>query len=232
MSNDQIRAAAPPAPPGVQAGRRYALTALIAVNVAVAVIASVMIVVRDGFDLAAVFYDGVSPLHEWGELNGPSIEDGAYWRLLTSMFLHYGVLHLLANLLLLWLAARRLEPLAGSGTVLTVYLLSGLGAAVAVYYFDPEVLTAGASGAVFGLIAALLVVSLRARANTTLPLVLLGVGLVATFAVPGMSIAAHAGGLLVGSILALGFSRANIRLAVTAATAVLLVALAVARQFL
>ncbi|MEO3855335.1 rhomboid family intramembrane serine protease [Acrocarpospora sp. B8E8] len=230
MSNDQIRAVTSPAPPEAQAGRRHALTALIAVNVGVAVIASVMIVVRDGFDLAAVFYDGVSPLHEWGELNSPAIEDGAYWRLLTSMFLHYGVLHLLANLLLLWLAARRLEPLAGSGTVLTVYLLSGLGAAVAVYYFDPEVLTAGASGAVFGLIAALLVVSLRARANTTLPLVLLGVGLVATFAVPGMSIAAHAGGLLVGTVLALGFGRA--RLAVTAATAVLLVALAVARQFL
>ncbi|GAA0984740.1 hypothetical protein GCM10009555_059030 [Acrocarpospora macrocephala] len=229
MSNDQIRAVTSPAPPATQAGRRHALTALIAVNVAAAVIASVMIVVRDGFDLAAVFYDGVSPLHEWGELNGPAIQDGAYWRLLTSMFLHYGVLHLLANLLLLWLAARRLEPLAGSGTVLTVYLLSGLGAAVAVYYFDPEVLTAGASGAVFGLIAALLVVSLRARANTTLPLVLLGVGLVATFAVPGMSIAAHAGGLLVGTVLALGFGRA--RLAVTAATAVLLVALAVARQF-
>ncbi|WP_066370628.1 rhomboid family intramembrane serine protease [Herbidospora mongoliensis] len=210
--------------------RHPATTALVAVNVLVALVASVMITVADGFDPGLIFLDGVSPLHEWGEMSGEAVDGGEYWRLVTTLFLHYGLLHLLANMIMLWVAARVLEPAVGTTDFLIVYALSGLAASVAVYYTAHDVLTAGASGAVFGLFSALLVVSVRRKLPLWLPLVLLAFGVVTTFALPGMSVAAHAGGLVAGAVAATaivygGRSRTPILVAV-AALLILLVVLA------
>ncbi|WP_066950907.1 rhomboid family intramembrane serine protease [Microtetraspora fusca] len=236
MSNDQVTGAPreQAAEPGAAAGgggggeRRLVMKALIAINAMVALITSVMIVAADGFSPSGLLLDGVSSLHEWGEMSGRAVDGGEYWRLVTTMFLHYGLLHLLANMVLLWLAARKLEPVLGSGRFLVVYLLSGLGSSTAIYYADHSVLTAGASGAVFGLFTALLVASLRLKLNLWLPLILLAFGVVTTFALPGMSVAAHAGGLLVGAVVACGYLLARrdaVRLAVPIATAVVLLVL-------
>ncbi|GAB1818961.1 rhomboid family intramembrane serine protease [Herbidospora sp. RD11066] len=180
--------------------RHPATTALIAVNVLIALVASVLIAAADGFDPGLILLDGVSPLHEWGEMSGAAVDDGEYWRLVTTLFLHYGLLHLLANMIMLWVAARILEPAVGTTDFLITYGLSGLAASVAVYYTAHDVLTAGASGAVFGLFSALLVVSIQRKLALWVPLILLAFGIVTTFALPGMSVAAHAGGLVAGAV--------------------------------
>ncbi|GIH80199.1 rhomboid family intramembrane serine protease [Planobispora longispora] len=233
MSNDQLTpgtTAPQTAPPGA---RRPVMTALIAVNVLVAIAASVMITIADGFDPGLILLDGVSPLHEWGEMSGKAVDGGEYWRLFTTLFLHYGLLHLLANMVLLWLAARRLEPALGSVPLLVTYVLSGFGASLAVYYTAHDSLTAGASGAIFGLFSALLLTGLKQRLNLWLPAILLAFGVVTTFVLPGMSVAAHAGGLLVGAVAALAYTYAtSLRTAILTATAVILAALTIAARFL
>lgn len=198
MSNDQLE---------VTRVRRPATMTLIGVNVAVAVVASVLIVIKDRFDPAAVFVDGVSSLHVWGEMSGQGVNSGQVWRLVTAMFLHYGLIHLLANMLLLWLAGRVLEPLLGTARFVVLYLLSGLASSAAIYFFDPDVLTAGASGAIFGLLAAYLITSVKHRLSLWLPLLLLVLGIGGTILVPGMSIPAHAAGLLVGAAVTLAYPR-------------------------
>ena len=217
--------------------QRLVVKGLIAVNVVIAVIGLVMIAMTDGLDGPAAMVDGISKLHEWGEMDGRGVDDGEAWRLGTSMFIHYGLLHLAVNMVMLGLAGWRLEPLLGSRRFLGTYLLSGFAAAVATYFFSHDALTAGASGATFGTFAALFVVALRLGLSKVLPAVLVLVGVVATFAIPGMAIAAHVAGLLVGAIVAAAYayptgdSRARIQRTVPLATlAVLAILVAVAAQ--
>ncbi|KQS63655.1 MFS transporter [Modestobacter sp. Leaf380] len=188
--------------PGRAARARRMTTALVAVNVLVAVVGLVVVGRQQGLTLEDVVWDGIGPLHLAGEMNGPAVDDGQVWRLGTASFLHYGLGHLAVNMLLLVLAGRRLEPVLGPARFLGVYLLSALGAGVATYLLDHGSLTAGASGAVFGLFAALLLVDLRLGRNPALAVGLVLVGAVTTFAVPGTAVAAHVGGFLVGAVLA------------------------------
>ncbi len=211
--------------------RRLVVKGLIAVNVVVAVVGLVMIAFADGLDATGAMVDGISRLHEWGEMDGRAVDDGEAWRLGSSMFVHYGLLHLAVNMLMLGLAGWKLEPLLGSRRFLVTYLLSGFGAAVATYLFSHDALTAGASGATFGTFAALFVVALRLGLSKVLPAVLVVVGVVATFAIPGMAIAAHVAGLLVGAVVAAGYAyptgetRDTVRRAVPLATLAALVIL-------
>ncbi|MBT8226411.1 MAG: rhomboid family intramembrane serine protease [Dactylosporangium sp.] len=138
------------------------------------------------------------------------VANGEYYRLFTSMFLHYGIMHLLMNMWALWVLGRPLEATLGRARFLALYLLSGLGGSVAVYLFsNPHAPTAGASGAIFGLFAALFVVlrRLRRSASGILPVLLLN--LVITFTVPGISIAGHLGGMAVGALVAVGLAYAS-----------------------
>ncbi|WP_156761508.1 rhomboid family intramembrane serine protease [Microbacterium karelineae] len=126
------------------------------------------------------------------------------WRVLTAAFVHSGFWHVGLNMLALWMVGRSLEPILGSWRFLTTYLLSAAGgsAAVALLAFSTPVV--GASGAIFGLFGALLVVGRHLGANMTGIYVVLGINLVIGF-IPGMNIAwqAHLGGLVVGA--AVGF---------------------------
>ncbi|HEX5542004.1 MAG TPA: rhomboid family intramembrane serine protease [Micromonospora sp.] len=135
-----------------------------------------------------------------GPLHG--VVAGEYYRLFTSMFLHYGLLHLLMNMWALWIIGRTLEGALGRARFLTLYLVSGLGGSVAVYYFAPTSLAAGASGAIFGLFAALFVILRRLGRDTSGVVPILVINLIFTFTVPGISIAGHLGGLVVGAIAA------------------------------
>ena len=100
-------------------------------------------------------------------LTGAVSEDGEYWRLFTCLFLHFGIMHLANNMLVLFAIGTILESGIGHARTLAVYLLSGVGANFFSYYLslkkDEQVLSAGASGAVFGLMGAMIFAALFAR---------------------------------------------------------------------
>ena len=136
------------------------------------------------------------------------------WRFLTAAFLHatggtYGVAHILFNMYALFLVGPYLEHVFGRSRFVGLYLLSALGGSVAFELLTPDVnqlgqisYTVGASGAVFGLFGALLVVQRRLRMPLNSILGVLGVNLLLGFFLPGIAWQAHLGGLLVGAAAA------------------------------
>jgi membrane associated rhomboid family serine protease len=129
------------------------------------------------------------------------VADGEWWRVITGGFLHFGPIHLLFNMLALWVIGRDIEPALGHARFLAVYLVSLLGGSAAVMLFStPNALVAGASGAVFGLMGALAVLLRRLRIPLGQVGGLIVVNLVITFLLPGISVAGHLGGLAVGAI--------------------------------
>lgn len=192
-------------------GRRRVLLVLLAVNSVVTVVGLVIIAVRTGLTADDALFDGISVVHEAGEMYGPAVRDGQVWRLVTAMFVHYGVLHLLANMVMLAIAAWRYEPLLGSARFLWLYFACGVGASVATYVASYDVRTAGASGATYGIFAAFLVTCLWKRRNPTVALVLLAFAVAANFAVPGMAMVAHGTGVAIGVVLATAFALADRR---------------------
>ncbi|MGI5246218.1 rhomboid family intramembrane serine protease [Dactylosporangium sp. CA-139066] len=183
----------------------------------------------------------VTPLHEWGALvpyftgfhgnvdthiriAGPSVADGEWYRLVTSMFLHFGILHLVMNMWALWVIGRPLEAALGRWRFLALYLLCGLGGSVLAFGLGaPNTPSAGASGAIFGLFGALIMVLRRLRLSIASVLPVLIFNLVITFGFSSyISWQAHIGGLITGAIVAAGFAYApqKHRTALQAATIV------------
>ena len=127
-----------------------------------------------------------------------------YDRLITSMFLHLSVTHILFNMLALYFVGPYLEQFLGWWRFLAVYMLAGLGGSVAVFAFDsPFSAAAGASGAIFGLFAACWVFVRQLRLDRTWLLFTIGLNFVFTFSVPGISYWAHLGGFVVGGLAAM-----------------------------
>jgi rhomboid protease GluP len=137
---------------------------------------------------------------------------GHYWRLVAAMFLHIGLMHLAFNAYALFILGRDIEGFYGHLRFTAIYFISGLAGNVAYYAFGPNAVSAGASGAIFGLMGAeiALLVSNRAlfgssRKSRLLNLAfLLVINLVYGFANTGINMLAHLGGLTAG--LALGFA--------------------------
>ena len=132
------------------------------------------------------------------------VAEGEWSRLLTGGFLHAGLLHLLVNMFLLWMLGRQLEAAHGPGRYAGLYLASLLAGSFGVMLRDPQALTVGASGAVFGLMAAAVVHQLRRGISpwgSGLGGLLL-VNVVFTFGRPGISIGGHLGGLVGGALVA------------------------------
>jgi membrane associated rhomboid family serine protease len=136
------------------------------------------------------------------------IADGAYYRLFTAMFMHYGLLHLAMNMWALWVLGRPLEAMLGPVRFSALYLLCGLGGNVAAFLFQPYALSAGASTAIFGLFAALFLVLRRLGRNASAVLPVIVVNIIFTLTVPGISIAGHLGGLVTGAIVGAGLAYA------------------------
>jgi membrane associated rhomboid family serine protease len=131
------------------------------------------------------------------------------WRLITSVFVHSTglIFHVLLNMYTLWIFGQLLENVLGRGRFLSLYLISGLAGSVGVVWLaDPNTSVVGASGAIFGLMGAFLVIQRRLGGNATQLLILVGINLVIGF-IPGFNIAwqAHLGGLVGGALVGLIF---------------------------
>jgi len=164
---------------------------------------------------AAMALEGVAmnpnsrQLIEWGANFGPYTMGGQPWRLLTSMFLHIGLLHILFNMWFLWNLGEWCESLFGHWTFAAVYFISGIGASVASVWWRPVGVSAGASGAIFGIVGALVashylgefsapLFAVRARLRNML--FFAGYGLIMGTFSGRTDNAAHIGGLVTGLV--------------------------------
>lgn len=133
------------------------------------------------------------------------VSDGATWQLVTSMFTHVQLWHIGFNMLALYILGPQLEVMLGRLRFATLYLLSGLVGSASVYLLAPPVSqTLGASGAIFGLMAALLIVAVRVQGNVQGLLVLVGLNVAITvWGREFISWQGHLGGFVGGLLLAL-----------------------------
>jgi membrane associated rhomboid family serine protease len=134
----------------------------------------------------------------------PGVADGAYWQLITSAFTHLAVWHIGFNMLALWVLGPQLELAIGRTRFIALYLLSALAGSTLVYWASAEYgSTLGASGAVFGLMGALLVIAYKVKADTSQILVWIGINVVLTFTFGStISWQGHLGGLAGGIVIA------------------------------
>jgi membrane associated rhomboid family serine protease len=192
-------------------------SALIAVNAAVFVLSLGGGNIARGNSLAPDF-----------ALFGPAVAAGEWYRLITAGFLHYGLIHVGFNMLILYQLGQLLEPVFGRVRYGLLYLTALLGGSVGALILSPNALTAGASGAVFGLMGAA-AIALRSRGINVMQTSigsLLVMNLILTFAIRGISIGGHLGGLVAGGLAGLLLLQTEKQPAAgTAAVAVLAVAL-------
>jgi len=131
---------------------------------------------------------------------------GEWWRLLTAAFLHGSWLHIAFNMYVLFVFGPILERVLGHVRFIVLYLVAALGGSVASYVFsDPRTVSVGASGAIFGLMGAVIIAGRRLRWDITQVLVLLGINVVIGFLSPDVDWRAHFGGLVVGALVAAVF---------------------------
>jgi membrane associated rhomboid family serine protease len=146
-----------------------------------------------------------------GFLNGHlygGVAGGEWWRLITSAFLHASVLHIAFNMLALWWLGAPVEMVLGRVRFIGLYLVSGLAGAAGALVANPQALTVGASGAIFGLLGAGMILEWQATGSLAGNyLTLIVINLAISFAVPNISVGGHLGGLIGGILATLAFAR-------------------------
>jgi rhomboid protease GluP len=188
--------------------RAWVTPGLIAVNVAVFI---------------AMLLNGADPFHadgsmmvRWGSDYGPLTMGGQWWRMFTSMFLHFGVIHLALNMWALYDSGRMAERLFGSARFLLLYVAAGLAGSITSLLWNPQVNSAGASGAIFGVLGGLLAFTLNPGNGVprsimselrNSALLFAGYSLFYGLVRSGIDNAAHIGGLIGGC--AAGFALAR-----------------------
>ncbi len=226
--------------PGVRRGRARVFlarpgaitSALLAVNVGVFLLEVVL-----GGPGSLLTGPSLRTLLDLGAIYPPAVAAGQYWRFLTAMFLHAGLIHLLLNMYALYLFGYLIEAAFGKPRFIAIYFVSGFLASVASYSFSGvETVGVGASGAIFGLLGAWLAYNWRRRqlasasANLRWVLFLLLINLVFGLSIRGIDNFAHLGGF-VGGILAgaaaEGFGRRPVTTVVQVVGLIALVALGV-----
>jgi membrane associated rhomboid family serine protease len=148
-----------------------------------------------------------SSIYIHGYLRAPEVASGDWWRLITAAFLHYGPLHLGLNMLALWWFGAPLEEAIGRGRYLLLYLVSGLAGSAGALLLDPNAATVGASGAIFGILGAALVLERQGTPIFGGALILIVINLAFTFSVGNISVGGHLGGLAGGVLGTLALSR-------------------------
>ena len=177
----------------LQTSQPVVTMALIGVNVLV-----YLITVAQG---AGINSPGGSLFAKWA-LYGPAVANGDWWRLLTAAFLHGSILHIGFNMFVLYVVGSAVESFMGPMRYLALYLVSGLAGSAGALVVNPTEVTVGASGAIYGIFGALLIIeysqtgSLAGQAMT-----LIAINLALSFTIPGISWGGHVGGLI-GGILA------------------------------
>lgn len=141
-------------------------------------------------------------------------------RALNASFLHFSWVHLIGNMVVLYVISRRFEELNYKGSLFIIYIVTGIVSMLSAYILQPDALTAGASGAVYGIMGASLILSVKARIELKRQKIdnrtatnyikegemiygLLGVNLIMTFIAPNVSIVGHISGLIMGIFLGL-----------------------------
>ncbi len=177
---------------------------LIGINVAVFLIS-----IAEG---SGGFQPAQSFINRWA-LNGFAVSEGEWYRLITSAFLHASVLHIAFNMLMLWWFGRALEDLLGRARFLAIYFVSILAGSAGALLVTPDKLTVGASGAVFGILGAGLILernNINVFGGQALIVVILNLAL--SFTLNSVSIGGHVGGLVGGALCILvlsGFGRGH-----------------------
>lgn len=171
----------------------------------------------------AMLVSGVSPLEptidsliRWGADFGPkTVTGGEWWRLVTSMFLHIGVIHIAFNMFVLWQIGPFVERLLGNAGFVVAYFVAGIAGSLVSVAWNPYIVSAGASGAIFGLYGALLGFMCIRRDSiptevlsplTKNALIFIGYNAVYGFMRTGTDVAAHLGGLAAGFVCGLCLS--------------------------
>lgn len=186
-------------PTGTPGGNATPATyALIAINVAV-------FLVEIAGGAGGFFTVGITQFVAEFALFGPSVAEGEWYRLVTSGFLHAGIIHIGFNMFLLLVLGRLLEPALGTPRFLVLYFASLLAGSLGALVVEPNAVTIGASGAVFGLAGAVFVLA-RGRGMDALAGeigFLIVFNLIFSFASPRISVGGHIGGLIGGILCAL-----------------------------
>jgi membrane associated rhomboid family serine protease len=172
--------------------------ALIAINVIIGLGAFL-----GGASAAGGGFSGSSLLAE-GSVSRFGVDNGDYWRILTAGFLHVNFIHLLFNMFALYVLGGLLEPAIGRLRFGVIYFVSLLAGSFGALLLEPLAPTVGASGAVFGLMGAAVVV-MRKRGINPMESGLglwIGLNLLITFTIPNISIGGHIGGLIGGALAA------------------------------
>jgi len=141
-------------------------------------------------------------------LFGPAVAQGDWWRLITSAFLHASLIHIGFNMLALWWIGAPVEQYLGRARYLGLYLVSGLAGAAGALVLTPTAVTVGASGAIFGILGAMLILEWQATgqlAGNAMTLIVINLAL--SFALAGISIGGHIGGLIGGILVTLAYAR-------------------------
>jgi len=135
-------------------------------------------------------------------LFGPAVADGDYWRLITSGFLHVELMHIALNMLSLFWLGRMIEPALGHVRFVAIYLVSLLGGSLGVMILSPGDPTLGASGAIYGLLGAAIVMARNRNISLIQSglLPILALNFIFTLSVPGISLGGHLGGLIGGLV--------------------------------
>jgi len=164
------------------------------------------------------------------------VAQGSWWQLITSVFTHVQIWHIGFNMLALWALGPQLELALGRARYLALYLLSGLAGSATVYWLsDPNGATLGASGAIFGLMGALLVIAYKVHGNVQSILGWIGINFLITFTIPNISWQGHLGGFIGGAVIAAALvyaptkNRIQLQALAVAAVAVVIVVVVVAR---
>jgi len=156
---------------------------------------------------------GGSLFNRWA-LFGPLVENGDWWRLGTSAFLHASLLHIGFNMLALFWFGEAVERYLGHLRFALVYIVSGLAGSAGALLAAPHSVTVGASGAIFGILGSMLIIQWQQTGTLAGPaLTLILINLAFTFAVPNISYGGHIGGLAGGILATLalsGFGRGHV----------------------
>jgi membrane associated rhomboid family serine protease len=149
-----------------------------------------------------------SEIYEKGALFGPLVAHGDWWRLITAAFLHYGPIHLGFNMFFLYWIGTPVEQYLGRTRFLLIYLASGLAGSAGALVLSPNAITVGASGAIFGILGAALVLERQGSyvlGGSAMGLIVINLAL--GFVLANVSIGGHIGGLIGGAACMLVLSR-------------------------